>query len=483
MNGHLGGGGDEEVPFAVTESLVTEGDLAIPPPRQAEAARQARNGKYYAAFGIGQSVAAVPFYLLGRGVATHLGLPAEQQRPWIILFVTLLNPVVVATSCALFYDWLRRLAYNSNIALATTLCYGLGTLVWPYARSFLSEPLSGLCLLIAAYALHRSVSSPSSARSWGWAGGSGLAAGYAILVRPFMGLVVPLLLVYLWLRQSKRELRPAPARSQAEGPSRQWKGGALSSVRLHLPQLIGLGGAFLLPVVAATAFTLGWNFYRYGQWFEFGYGPEVTGAFTLNLLPGLLGNLLSPGKSLFLYMPIVLVGLWGLRDFFRDHPEEAGLCVAILIEALLFYSARIVWWGNWCWGPRYFVPVTAFFLLPLAAALSHRRTKLFRLAFAGLLTVSVLVQLLGVLVYNGLYISLALKFADWPALLYQPAYSPLVGHWMLFLRGYLNPLVCRLWQTVSPGAALTFAALPLLLLASGARWIFAPPAPTPARVQ
>lgn len=467
MRGSLGGGGDEEVPYRMTESLVTRGTLAVPPDtkdRWPEAVLQAQNGRFYAAFGIGQSLAAVPFYLLGRAVAGG----EAQTRPIRVWFVTLLNPFVAALTCAILYRLVLRSGYAPSTALLVTFLYGLGTMIWPYAKTFLSEPLSGLCLLGAMYGIQGGTAGVSSIRPSfpqpEWEGGrgaaadggadrrpllarillAGWAAGGAVLVRPFLGIAVPLLGWYLHMRWKGA----SPALKKAG------KGGALS---VH--------AAFAGPVLLALLFVLGYNVYRYGQWWEFGYGPEVSGAWTWRLWPGLYGHLFSPGKSLFLYMPVLLLFFWGIGPFWRSHRPEAWLCLALGVETLLFYSARQVWWGNWCWGPRYFVPVLPFLILPVAAAWERYRTKRFRLSVAGLFGASLVMQLMGVLVYNGLYIDWMVHVQGLPmaALLDQPAFSPLVGHWVLARQGWIDLWWVQLAR-LDWVLALGWGSLPLLLL-------------------
>jgi len=464
MRGSLGGGGDEEVPYLMTESLVTRGTLAVPPDtkeRWPEAVLQARNGQFYAAFGVGQALAAVPFYLLGRAVAGG-DVPTRPIRVW---FVTWLNPFAAALTCTILYWFVLRLQYAPSTALVVTFLYGLGTMIWPYAKTFLSEPLSGLCLWGAMYGIRAGTAGlplgpappplhpppPEGAARrppLAWILLAGLAAGFAVLVRPFMGMAVPLLGWYLHV-----QCQGANHALKSAG-----KGGALSA---H--------AAFAGPVILALLFVLGYNVYRYGRWWEFGYGPEVSGAWTWRLWPGLYGHLFSPGKSLFLYMPVLLLFFWGIGPFWRTHRAEAWLCLALGLETLLFYSARQVWWGNWCWGPRYFVPVLPFLILPVAAAWERFRSKRFRLSVAGLLGASLVMQGMGVLVYNGLYIDQMTRVQGLPmaALLYQPAFSPLVGHWVLARKGWID-----LWWVqfarLDWVLALCGGSLPLVLLMASA---------------
>jgi hypothetical protein len=72
-----------------------------------------------------------------------------------------------------------------------------------------------------------------------------------------------------------------------------------------------------------------------------------------------MGQLFSPGKSLFLFSPALLVGLAGLPAFMR---KNLGMGLVILGAAavnIAFYGRYYEWAGDYAWGARYIVPMTA----------------------------------------------------------------------------------------------------------------------------
>jgi hypothetical protein len=73
-------------------------------------------------------------------------------------------------------------------------------------------------------------------------------------------------------------------------------------------------GAITTAFLGATFFL---NYLHFQDVFQFGYADQVEGgkiltAFNTPLHLGLWGLFLSPGKSLFLFVPMVLLGLAGL---------------------------------------------------------------------------------------------------------------------------------------------------------------------------
>jgi hypothetical protein len=124
-------------------------------------------------------------------------------------------------------------------------------------------------------------------------------------------------------------------------------------------------GLFLLATLAGVALALGYNHLRFGSVFETGkLRPETHPGIPQfgNPLTGLLTLLVSPGKSILLYSPPVVLGFAGIRRLWRDEPQIGFVVLAASVVLVLFISTISFPGGDWCWGPRYLTP-----LLPLWA--------------------------------------------------------------------------------------------------------------------
>jgi hypothetical protein len=132
---------------------------------------------------------------------------------------------------------------------------------------------------------------------------------------------------------------------------------------------------FLAFGAVTTAFVavLAWlNYSRFGSFFATGYSDQPEGIKFLIPVEGLGGFLFTPGKSIFLYSPILILGVAALPTFYR---EERRLAAGILLGAgafLLFESSWQNWEGGWCWGPRHVIQLTPLLLLPAGAVLLPR---------------------------------------------------------------------------------------------------------------
>lgn len=340
-----------------------------------------QSGQPVSRYGLGQPLLAAIMYWVGRyGIGWYL-LPGSADFS-LGKFVALLLPAfATAWTASLLCRWAGELYRSPARGVAIALLYGVGTLAFPYARFFFSEPLFTACLLLAAFAIFRQ--RPLLA---------GLAAGYALATRLAGGVLLPVLLLYGWLKGFR---------------SRDyWR---------------MFGG--LLPGIALVLLN---NWVRFHSLLEHGYAADE--GFTGNLLVGLYGLLLSPGKSVFLYVPLLLAFPFALLPFLRRFQAEA-LLVGLMSLVLLTQSAWWwMWWGGWGWGPRFLVPLMPFWVLTIGILLEQPGWR--RLLGGVLFPLSLLVNLLGILVnFNTYLIALTGGQKEREMIyLFQPAYSPLLAH-------------------------------------------------------
>ena len=190
-----------------------------------------------------------------------------------------------------------------------------------------------------------------------------------------------------------------------------------------LPALLSL-----LPLLLASVGSRVWSLHV-------GLTPDPSDASGL----ALYGLLLSPGRSLFVYSPIALVGVLGLPKLWaRDRVRTEAVCVAVL-AGLWAIAARADWHGDPAFGPPLVLPLLPLLVEPAALLLvSFTGRALFTTAaVAGLA-----VQLLGVSVDVEAWprvvsdVRVATGAPGWflqPAsdLQFVPQLSPVVGHTLL----------------------------------------------------
>jgi len=366
--------GDDVLMFEVADSIARGRGLEVSSPSDdGDVARSIPgiDGRRYAKYGIGLSIVAAPFSALGdSALIQRLELPETvdrvgNPRAGARVFAAGLANVAVAGSLAVvLYLLCLQLGHEPRVGLVLSLLAGLATPLPHYAAGLLSEPLSALCLALGVLGLAMSHGAPDRpcrdevgslenprrrAIAMQWAGPfvGGLAGGCALLTRPLHLLfVVPLGISMGW--QALRS--PRLARGA------RWRGLQLWA---------------LLVAVAGAAIALA-NLTRFGSIFETGYGGEAR-RFETPVLEGLFGQIMSPGKGVVWYCPLVILGVAGMRRFWRRSPSVAVAVAAGSLSLLLVTSKYYQWHGGGCWGPRFLVPILPLWVLPAAEVLSSWR--------------------------------------------------------------------------------------------------------------
>jgi hypothetical protein len=126
-------------------------------------------------------------------------------------------------------------------------------------------------------------------------------------------------------------------------------------------------------IALAAVVQVGWNLHRFGRPLDFGYNlagmilQPPARSFSLADVPrGLFVQLLTPGKSLFVWAPIVIVTLLTVREWAsRERGLAAGLLTGTAL-ALVFYAAFLYPDGGYAHGPRHLLPLVPLLILPLA---------------------------------------------------------------------------------------------------------------------
>ena len=397
---------DEEAMYYVTRGLATRGDIAIegddlvPMPL-----REGRDGRMVSPYGILPSLAALPFFALGALLAG--GASVEVYEYLTRFTVSLLNAPVTAATGAVLFSCVVSLGYGRRAAWLAAGAFGVASLAWPYARTFFSEPLAGLLLILAVERAY-SASVRHNRRALLI---SGVATGLLLATRIAALVAAPFLMLYV-----------AAATVSCPGASR----GMAERLRVMAAHL----GLWSLGLVPGVALVIGYNLARFGVPLASGYGDEAS-AFTTPLLTGLIGLLLSPGKSLFLYAPVAALALAGAPLLWRRWRLEVALLLSLVIAHVILYAHWHAWDGGGVWGPRLLLPI-----VPLLAVLA---TPVFERAAAGggigirLIVSAILVfgtinALAGVLVNPAIYLNMEIPHRR---IYFEAAHSPLLAHWRI----------------------------------------------------
>jgi hypothetical protein len=316
----------------------------------------------YSKYGIGLSLLLAPLW--GLQLHTH-----PNGATWL----GLANPLLLVGTTVLIAKTGLALRWRTSTAVLSALAFALLTMAPMYSTEFFAEPGVTFGATLALYGF---VEWPRESTRAGLLVGLGVAIAVVFRADSLL-LVTPIV------------------------PALALHGGFRVPRAIWLRRIAGLA----VPIGAAVAWTLAYDRIRFGNPLSFGYnGPYDRLGFSTPLLHGIAVLLWSPGKSLFVYSPILLVALPGLWFLARTH-RPVAIAVVLLCVVRVCFVAR--WWtpeGGEAWGPRFLLPLCALLAIPLGAAIERlRRTDgAVRVAavaaVCGLVAASVVVQFASVAV-------------------------------------------------------------------------------------
>jgi hypothetical protein len=402
-----GGGrvvGSDEVTMLELSRALLSGHIDVPE----GATLRGPDGRFYTKNAAGQALVALPLVAAAGGASRLSGLAPARRELAARFGVSFFNAAVTAILLAAFYLAARRLGVGAGGALAACAMLGFTTPVWVYSKSFMAEPLEALGLLLALTgAVRARAGEPRAAR---------IAACGVLITVAVKLTMLPLALACLL------PLARVPAAERRRLWA--WPAGALVVVML---------------------FHLAYNFARFGNPLETGYGAQASpSAYSTPFLVGFYGLLFSSGKGLAWFAPALWLAPLGLRAAGPDPASRAAArwALAPAAAAIALYAPFEHWAGDGSFGPRYLVPLLPLGFLAVAAALDGaprgRRLAAIVLAAAGLV-----VQIGGVAIYFGAQMREA---GDYPYTLslghprfmsdshFNPAFSPIRGHWRMLSR-------------------------------------------------
>ena len=338
----------------LAEGLVRTGEFQIlrDSPLASSGGVEGKDGKLVGRVGLPQPLLEVPFYLAGWGADTVADSGDRYRFKALLLF----NAFVMAVAAALVFLICEEIGTTRRWSIAVALLFAFASLAWPYSKIGVESVVT----LSLALALYAALLARRSASLWPWVL-AGFAAGMAVASKQYMLLAVGSMIVLVW-----------PA-WRADGPRR-------------LARL----AAVAIPFAAWMVAMLYYNWARTGSAFKTANSEySATWAAPFNAI----GFLVSPGKGLLWYSPLVVLGALGVAVLWHRDRRLAVTLTAVFCAGLA--SVAIVpHWSDETWGPRYLMPVAWLPLLGIPFWATSRR----RITVVGVVAaIAVMVQLVAII--------------------------------------------------------------------------------------
>ena len=172
--------------------------------------------------------------------------------------------------------------------------------------------------------------------------------------------------------------------------------------------------------------------------------PQRAAAPGLSVLPSaeaLAGNLISPARGLFLFVPLFLLSVYGawLKPQWPAARDLRPYLAGALVAHYLLICSYTDWWGGHCFGPRYFtdvVPLLVFFLIPVVPRMTGRggRARLLCGVFCTLSAVSIFIHCEGAINWE------CMRWNTSPVQIREAPWRIWDWHDIQFLRGLKPPV-------------------------------------------
>jgi hypothetical protein len=347
-----------------------------------------RDGRFYCAYGVGQSLLMLPADVLGTWIASWPVFAEYEDDPAVrSIVVSYTTNVLLCVLTALVASrFLQQLGFARTHAILGSLALLAGTTRLHYAQNMMENGYIML-LTLAGFSYQYEWARTGSRRAL--AVGSA-AFGLNLLTRLTTGLdlVAGGVFVSLTLWFEGRRGRDLGRRLLAYG-----RGAA--------------------PVYAVFGFLdRAYQFHRFGSWTNtylsigakrlLEQDPTLPAGFPWNtpLHVGVLGALFAPEKSIFLFDPLIVLAIglvaWRWRRLGAGVRAYAASTLLLLAGYVVFYARFTSWAGDFAWGDRYAsTAVELAALLGVPLLLHHRETlgRAARWAGGALVVVSLAIQL------------------------------------------------------------------------------------------
>ncbi len=388
---------DSEIMYRATESLVVRGELSIP-----EGIHWNRfglgkglDGKDYSLFGPTASIVAAPLlkiayivknnfnYLINKKVIpisfhkNNAGTyffkgqtPPNLDGHFERFVISFFNILISSIGAVLFYLLLFRITKSNILSLFISLIYSFGSLIFIYTMDFYSEPLCTL-FIIASFLFiiknEENVLDKEKSKNYFF---SGLLLGLAITTHITAVLSVPFFFMFILGQESKD--------------------------KLVIQGFIKFSLNFILGLSIFSLLLLYYNYLRFGNIFETGrtVDPLFRYAWYVNPLRGLYGMTISGGKGIFIYSPIIILGILFWKHFHKKYPHLSIAIIGMIIIRLFFIASRSDWHAGFCLGPRYLVIIIPFLFIPIAIGLKEilKRKQLKRFIYISIFSGLCIIQ-------------------------------------------------------------------------------------------
>ncbi|QQS39489.1 hypothetical protein IPM62_02660 [Candidatus Woesebacteria bacterium] len=346
--------------FALTEAIVEDSTFMLNTERAGFASPDVTNykGKYFSIFTPGVSFVGVPFYLLGK----QFGIPQISTYFSTILFAVV-NLFLIANIS-------RKLGSGLYMSILCGLLFLFATNALSYAFTFTQHHASTSLILVGILYTMKPRTLLNNIIF-------GISYGIGLLMDIPNGIIMFPLVFYILAKQFNVHNTGSKLK--------------LSLKLNFIGLLIGI-----IPLVGI----FGWYNYETAQSYTtlaqfLGRSNDFTNKLQVEVssevekkglslpfktrgqLEGFYIFIISDQRSIFVYSPIIILGIAGLAFAYKNKQlrGKSKLLIAVTMTNLLIYTMFGDPTGSWAFGPRYLIPATAVLSITIGLAIQKYTKK------------------------------------------------------------------------------------------------------------
>lgn len=393
------------------------------------------SGELFSKYGIMASVVFIPLWYIGMLLASLFGLEGASRLSFIVFIAGITIPLLLALCGVLLYRISRTFDFTPRTATFLALALALCSNLLVYGGMYMSEVTQVTFMLLGWHFIFGFILKKKPV--W-WALAGGFAYSLMMLTK-FADVIYTLPLLFIVAVKMGGAI--------VDGFRRFSKGLPIPAVE-YRRNAYGIGAVLAGLIIFPVAFYL-FNYARFGNPLTTGYGAEDQFEFLpfKYFYAGLAGFLISPGKSLFLYFPPVVLFFWAFRRFRGKFPAVMIFFILHALTQLLFYMPFIYWSGFWSWGPRYSLLILPALLIPVGVLLEGDGAKRYLTAFRRLCYAGFIIQFPVLIIHFNEFIRLmrntfgeAITTGCYIKMYFIPIFSPVLCNWWL--------LISKLFHTI-----------------------------------
>lgn len=342
-------------------------------------------GEYFQVFNYGITFICIAI-IYATDILFHISNTVFQEKIYYF-FISILTLMAVFISGFFLNKILCLKNYSKKTNLFILVSYYFGTFIWVYSKLLFGEVIAVPFLIAAFYYLLCWEKDDKNRYIFG----SGLLLGLTYFIKELFSITVPFFYLFIIISQLKKN-------------------------RYNIKKLVVILSIFSVGFLVFSSIQLYLNFVHFNNILDPGRKTEeIIQPLTIPFYHGFLYILFGSNRSLFLFNPIIILFLFGLKKYFLKYKIETVVFFSMILFYIFFLSHFFMWSGAFCWGWRYILPMLFLFFLPIAElieniTLARHRLKIFAII---LLCISILIQIPAVLIDPIFPYQIALKKNDW----------------------------------------------------------------------